>query len=410
MTAADLRAFLRESLPAYMVPPHYVFLENLPLMANGKIDRKALPDPDWLGQRQSAAEDEPPSARDGIEAQLVKIWERVLGVHPIGLKDSFFELGGHSLLAVSLFAQMEKVFGRRLPLASLFQAPTVEQLAKLLRTKDLVPDWSPLVPIQPRGERPPFFAVHAYGGDVLFYRELARHLGEDQPFYGLQAVGLSGERHPLKRIDDMAARYLREVRAVQPEGPYRLGGYCMGAYVALEMARQLESEGQQAVLLVSFAADGSWKKANYLGAGIAMHLRTLARLNGLARASYIAWRLRFRLGRVRESLIDLYSKFLVSSGCTLPADLRHRHVRECHYQANLRYQAKSFSGAVTYFRPERAPTADPNGFWGEIARAGIEVHTVPGVDEDIFREPNVAELARRLRACLDRAQAPGALT
>ena len=149
----------------------------------------------------------------------------MLGITPIGVRENFFDLRGHSLLAVRLFAQIEQASGRQLPLATLFQAPTVEQLTGMLRQEGWSAPWSCLVAIQPGSSKPPFFCIHSSGGHVgLSYYELARHLGSDHPLYGLQALGLDGQTAPLTRFEDMAAHYLTEIRSLQPEGPYFLGG------------------------------------------------------------------------------------------------------------------------------------------------------------------------------------------
>ncbi|HYN80431.1 MAG TPA: AMP-binding protein, partial [Gemmatimonadaceae bacterium] len=190
---SELRGFLKEKLPEYMVPSAFVMLHELPLTPNGKVDRRALPVPD---QERPELERAFLAPRDTLELQLTKMWEKVLGVEPIGVKDNFFDLGGHSLLAVRLFAQIEKSFGRNLPLATLFQAPTIEQLADILRQQGWTSRWSSLVPIQPGGSKPPFYCMHAGGGQVFFYRDLAHRLGPDQPFYGLQIRTLNGVQMP----------------------------------------------------------------------------------------------------------------------------------------------------------------------------------------------------------------------
>ena len=169
----------------------------------------------------------------------------MLNVRPIGLRDNFFDLGGNSLGAVRLFSEMRKLFGRSFPLSVLFQAPTVEKLADILRKDGWTPQWTSLVPIQAGGSKPPFFCVHGGGGNILIYRELARHLGTDYPFYGLQARGLDGADDCLKTIEAMAESYLRELRELQPEGPYYLGGFCMGGQVAFEIAQRLIRDGEQ---------------------------------------------------------------------------------------------------------------------------------------------------------------------
>jgi len=193
--------------------------------------------------------------RTAAEAVLAEIWQEVLGVERVGISDSFFDLGGHSLLAVLLMARIEKRCGRSLPLAALFAAPTVEALAALLDRAGAQPGRSPLVAIRPAGRLAPFFCVHPVGGQVLCYLDLVRHLAPDLPFYALQSppdlVPQPAAPPPgPASIEGMAARYLSEVRRVQPRGPYRLGGWSLGGVIAFEMARQLAAEGER----VSFLA------------------------------------------------------------------------------------------------------------------------------------------------------------
>jgi len=214
LSIEDLREFLRGKLPDHMVPSVFVVLESLPLSPTGKVDRGALPPSN--GARPATTKRFAPPA-DELELKLTKIWERVLGIRSISVNDNFFELGGHSLLAVRLFAQIEKSFGRNLPLATLFQAPTVKQLARVLREEGWPAPWSSLVMIQGGSNRTPFFCVHAAGGNVLEYHDLARLLGPDQTVYGLQAKGLDGREEPHTNIKEMAVHYLKEMREVQHE-------------------------------------------------------------------------------------------------------------------------------------------------------------------------------------------------
>jgi thioesterase domain-containing protein/acyl carrier protein len=193
--------------------------------------------------------------RDDVELQLIKIWEKVLGVEPIGIRDNYFELGGQSLLAVRLFAQIEEAFGKNLPLATLLQAPTVEQLAAIIRQQGESCLWSPLVTIQPKGSKPPLFCIHGMGGNVLCYRELSGYLGADQPVYGIQAKGMydDEEKQTLPTIfEEMAAHYIKLIRTVQPEGPYCLAGLSAGGAIAFEMAQQFLAQGQEVALLAMF--------------------------------------------------------------------------------------------------------------------------------------------------------------
>ena len=189
---------------------------------------------------------------DDTTKQLTLIWQEILGVDSITPDQNYFDLGGDSSVAVQLFAQIDKTFGVKLPLAALFDAPTINELARVLRREESPTGWSPLVTIQSSGSRPPFFCIHGAGGTVLIYRELAQRLGPNQPFYGLQAMGLDASCPPLTRIEDMAAAYTQEIRKKQPHGPYFLGGYCMGGTVAFEVAQQLQAQGERVALLALF--------------------------------------------------------------------------------------------------------------------------------------------------------------
>lgn len=169
-----------------------------------------------------------PAPNAGVVGQLTSIWQGLLGLPSISPDQNYFDLGGDSSLAVQMFAQIEKAFQVKLPLATLYEAPTIAELAAILQSEVSDARWSPLVPVQPNGSRPKFFCFHGAGGNVLSYRELSLHLGNDQPFYGLQCQGLDGTSPLLTRVEDMASIYVKAIRKVQPDGPYFLGGYCMG--------------------------------------------------------------------------------------------------------------------------------------------------------------------------------------
>jgi amino acid adenylation domain-containing protein len=205
MVVGSFRGYLKSKLPDYMVPPHFVVLESLPLTPNGKLDLKALPEPE-LDRTDLLEEYVEPLAP--MEKALAEIWAKVLGVERVGVNDNFFELGGHSLLAVRLFSQIEKSLGHKLPIASLFRAPTIAALAALIQEPDRKDGWSPLIAIQPQGDRPPFFAVHCGFGQVLFYRPLAQLLGPNQPFYGFQSQGLDGRPFKHTSVEAMASYYI----------------------------------------------------------------------------------------------------------------------------------------------------------------------------------------------------------
>src|SRR6185369_12996311 len=241
----ELRQYLNERLPDYMVPSWLVWLTALPLTANGKLDRRALPAPD----KQTVSEKALVSPRTTVELKLVQCWEQLLGFGPISVKDNFFELGGHSLLAARMVAMAEKSLGRKVPLALLFQSPTVESLARSLQQQSEPPKWQTLVELQPGASTRPLFLVHPVGGNVLCYAQLVRQLGPSQAVYAFQAQGLDGETTPHEQIETMATQYLEAMLEVQPEGPYLLGGWSMGGAVAFEMAQQLRMRGERVAML-----------------------------------------------------------------------------------------------------------------------------------------------------------------
>ncbi|HEY7415633.1 MAG TPA: amino acid adenylation domain-containing protein, partial [Ktedonobacteraceae bacterium] len=238
----QLRAYLKERLPEYMQPAAFAQLEQLPLTATGKVDLRALPAPDRVG---SEAREDFVEPRDILELQLVQIWENILQIHPISVTDNFFALGGHSFLAVGLMSQIQKRFNYKLPLSILFQKGNIESLANVLRKQNIAQMRSPVVAIQPRGSKLPFFCVHPAGGDILIYYNLAHHLGSDRPFYGLQDPGIYEEAVQYSSIEELAAFYIEALLTVQPEGSYMLGGYSFGGNVAFEMAQQLQKQGRE---------------------------------------------------------------------------------------------------------------------------------------------------------------------
>jgi amino acid adenylation domain-containing protein len=237
----QLRQQLAHRLPSYMLPSPIEVIDRIPLTVHGKIDFAALPAP----RAGAAAERDVRTPRDEMETQLVEIWSTLLDVSTVGIDDDFFELGGHSLLAVRMMTRIEEQFGRRLALGTLFQRPTVEYLAEILRRPADESEHEPLIPIQPRGHQRPLFCVHPAGGTVFCYRELAQQLGFDQPVFGLEAAGLDGATPAIADFSRMAASYVAAIKRQQPTGPYRLAGWSLGGNLAFEMARQLESAGDQ---------------------------------------------------------------------------------------------------------------------------------------------------------------------
>jgi aspartate racemase len=384
-TAAELRSSLQKELPEYMIPGDFVFLKALPLTPNGKVDRREL-----SARAITAAPENYLSPRDAVESQMVKIWEQVFGRRPIGVRDNFFELGGHSLLAVRLMGKVQKAFGKQLLLTSLVQAPTVEQFANLVRTESSSAPYSSLIPLQPHGDRTPFFFVHGLGGTVLRFHELARQMAPDQPFYGMQAPGLDGKEPRLERVEDLALKYMEQLEAIQSEGPYLLGGYSFGGLVALEMARRLIAQNQKVGLLVmvdTYPAGASQSTGALMG-----------RFFGLSSQQKVAY-LKKRLKRYRKGItrrIDM-----------LRMPLALKNVREACALAEQRYVATPYPGKIVLLRAsEKALRGldDPQGGWGQYAAAGVEIREIDADHGNILEQPYVRHLAAELRICLDRTQ------
>ncbi|MFI5818155.1 amino acid adenylation domain-containing protein [Streptomyces rishiriensis] len=252
---SEVRSRLRAVLPDHMVPSRLAWLPALPLTPSGKRDDGALRSLP-LRAAPAAARTAP---RDAHERAVADILGELLGIPAPGVDDDFFELGGTSLTAMRLMVAVEKRFGARVPLAAFATAPTVAALAARLRSQDAVAGFDSVVPIRTEGTRRPLFLVHPLGGNVLCYVRLARHLPDDQPVYALQAAGAEPGTEPVETMSGIARGYLEAIRRIQPEGPYRLGGWSFGGFVAFEMAWQLHAAGtgqvEQLVLLDSIAPD-----------------------------------------------------------------------------------------------------------------------------------------------------------
>jgi amino acid adenylation domain-containing protein len=246
-TTTSIHAYLKEKLPVYMVPASFMMLDALPLTPSGKVDRRALLAPDMS---QRTVEETFAIPTQLIHFQLIKIWEELLDARPIGMRDNFFFLGGHSLLAARLVARIEQVFGKKIPLATLFTQPTIEQLTKVLVGREDIHPSSSIVAVQATGTKRPFFYLHGdYKSGAFYCLLLARDLGSDQPFYALDPPKFDGLQFPSS-LEEMAATNIQLLRTVQPEGPYLLGGFCNGGLIAYEMARQLHTQGESVDLLL----------------------------------------------------------------------------------------------------------------------------------------------------------------
>ena len=373
---AELLDFLKQRLPEYMVPAAFVTMARLPLNVNGKVDRKALPKPEL------AASSSPPSARpqDELQAKLVGIWQSVLGRKNIGIHDNFFDMGGYSILAARLMHRMGQALGTTLPLVLLFQAPTIAQLSATLQRDGWSEYWSSLVAIQTSGSKPPFFCVHGVGGNVLNLRSLSQRLGPDYPLYGLQAQGLDGTRPRLATIEEMATHYIKEIRPVQPEGPYFLGGYSLGGKIAYEMAQQLTASGDEVGLVVLLDTyPGNIRPETHPVIDV---LRSPRRILELPFETVDVIRRKLKRGRVNPALKSMWAHNAAAAD---------------------RYVPGPYAGAVALFRAAEKSWRRPGDFyalWSTLAPK-LETHVIPGDHDGMLYEPRVTLLAEHLRARID---------
>jgi amino acid adenylation domain-containing protein len=413
VTAATLREYLATRLPKFMIPGLFVEISALPRTVNGKIDPKALPDPT---REQVLRENTYVAPRDEIEFTIHRLWSDVLGVERIGIDDDFFLLGGHSLLAAKLFIKLDEAFGHALPLSVLFVAPTIRTLAERYRIP-VKHKLRALVELRAGGAETPIFAIPGLYGNVLGFADLARELGEDHPFYGLQSLGLDGRDTPLDSINEMATVYLDEIRSVQKHGPYALIGACFGASVAYDIARQLLSEGEEVAFLglldpariepipgskMKISSIRSLQRPVTLGliafGRLQLYLKELKQLNAKDRLKFVTQKLR----NIRN----------LAKGDQRSYGLKREIFQLEVYRANLRalthYKKPALTGRLrtleiieTKIRYKRTSTEISK--WSDLWQGSISLHAVPGKDSgDMLRRENARALAmllkRRLRA------------
>jgi amino acid adenylation domain-containing protein len=407
-----ISSWLSAKLPDYMVPRQWLSVERIPLTANGKADKRALPDPDKTGSATRSTR----QPETDTQKMLISIFREALGKEEIGLEDDFFELGGHSLIAIKVMKHLEERTGNRLPITSLFSAPTVEKLSHLIdKGKDTV-SWRSLVPIKPTGTKPPLYIVHGSGLTVLVFSSLAKTLSPDQPVYGLQAHGLNGET-PLDTIEDIAAYYIMEILEHNPDGPYCLAGYSFGGIVAFEMARQLTAMNKRISTLAIFDtnADNSdhlvsaptrWKKKiwrqlpklQFIAGSLVKHPR--------ATLNYQSFYFRRRVRRLLES-----------AGWLKPLPTEEENlspyankINDCHYRALFNYRMQPYSGSIDLFRvTTRLYFLDDPIYlgWKPFAQKGIKIYDIPGDHKTFLLEPHYKEMARELQKCIEtNEQAP----
>ena len=406
----DFRNALKQRLPEYMVPSAFVSLDSLPLLPNGKIDQRALP---AIGQADRERESELLAPRNDLEIELVAIWKEVLGVQEISIRHDFFEMGGHSLLIPVMLARIERTLGKKLSPAAIFQAPTIEQQAALLRTQTA--QLAQVMPIQPMGSRAPFFCVCLAAGPLL--RDLALKLGNEQPFVGLgfdpSALGQLATPYTL---EDIAAHLVRAVREHQPEGPYLLGGFCLNGLIAFEMARQLTAEGERVALLALFEAlnpahSNSFSQRSQLATLMGRfsfgllkkHLRSLLGLDPAEAKDY----LRSRFTDIKRDVRNLFWCTYVNVRRRLLGE-RLPHLQQILYVSAKSYHPVPYPGPTAFYRctDRRAnASSELERGWSNLLVGDFELHVLEGDHLGILMGESLHVLASKLTTSLAEASA-----
>jgi amino acid adenylation domain-containing protein len=415
-----IRRFAGQRLPVHMVPQAYVVLDTIPLTRNGKVDRALLAKIS-KDKYQRVKEVEYVAPRDGLELRMCQIWEDVLQIKPIGVTDNFFDLGGHSLVAVTLMSRIAQKFNQQLPLAALFQNVTIEKLSNLLKGQNGDRYFTSLVSVNATGTKLPFFCFPGAGGSVVYLYELARQLGDDQPFYGLQAVGLDGETEPLVDVKDMAAYWLEEVLKIHPEGPFLLGGHSFGGKVAFELAQQLIRRGREVALVAVLGTTAphpdmvpiakNWEGARFLPELGKVMEEYLERPLGITEEL---------LAPMSEAEQLEYVKNILIAANWLPPEIETKqflgivNVYKTNVSADYQPQDAVELDQLVLIKGDTEKQYwplqnEPKWGWDRFAKQ-VSIHVTPGSHTSMLANPNVQSLAHYLRDCFTQVSQASTVT
>jgi non-ribosomal peptide synthetase component F/thioesterase domain-containing protein/acyl carrier protein len=405
--ARSVRQHFQSTAPGHLAAAELIAVDSIPRRADGSADFALLPAP-GSASPADALTDEYLAPRDELESSLVAIWEEVLGVRPIGIRTRFFKLGGYSLMIVRLFARINKALGTSLPITTIFNAPTVEQLADIVRGRAY---YSSLVPVQTQGTRPPFFMLHSY----LLYQGLPAVMGPDYPFYGLRELDTDAKD---MTVVQRAATYLDAIRSIQPHGPYYLGGWCAAGPLAVETARQIMASGESVGFLVLFdswrpgyAAELAREQAGTaemslrarLDRKYRFHRNQLRPLSRSQKARYIVGVFSNKFSSVRDRI---YLKnwafaewFCRQFGLQLPNFMNNVSLTTLNSLKEYR-GVEPYEGGLTLIRAKEAPYipgAKDHCGWESIVKGGVKVEWAPGDHESMFLEPHLETVGELLR-------------
>jgi amino acid adenylation domain-containing protein len=405
--AKQVRSYLVERLPEYMLPSQFVFLDWIPLKPNGKVDYSSLPVPK---QVPYSSKGDLLAPRNQLERELAHIWEEVLEISPIGIQDNFFDLGGHSLLAIRLLSRIKENLGLELPVMMIFQSPTIEKLADAIRTNVEINIYPHAIPIIKENDNYPFFCVHGFGGGIVDYIWLARLIEPTQSFYGLEAKGINGLDEPHETIEEIAAFAINCMKVVQPSGPYFLGGYCYGGVIAYEMTRQIEAMGEEVALLAIFEGYAPIRSRFLQNFKIGALITFISNLPFWF-SDFMHLDFAHRSDRIQRVLRNLKKSLLNRGTFTTGINLEdfldnsdnipeiRRKVMETQLKASFIYEPKPIKTKITLFRGRRLSlrrSFDPKMGWGDLTREGVDIKMIDGSHLEVIVEPQVHSLARQL--------------
>jgi acyl-CoA synthetase (AMP-forming)/AMP-acid ligase II/thioesterase domain-containing protein len=416
VTEWEIQKFVAKRLADFKVPRRVIIIKEIPKGPTGKIQRIGLAEKlgVTISSSESVSKAEYRAPSTPLEENLLKIWSEVLQLDSISVNDNFFELGGDSIQARAIASRVcKELHLDELPLAVFLHAPTIEKMAKMLSEGEFPSPSASLRAVQPEGSNPPLYFVHACDGEILYFTDLARRLGSEQPFYALRAQGLDRNTTPINRVEDMAAHYLAEIEAVQPEGPYLLGGAGVGGIIALEMAQVLLSQSKSVGMLVlidtrlpkSFhpknphPSTSQQERAAYTNK---TNWQEISR-----RLTFYLHRALFYLEHGREALRLAMSILTHRRGQISKALARRYSVMESTANAVDTYSPSPYPGQLVIFLPEKR-----HGFpspetriqeWRQLAAGRFDARVIPGEHLRILREPYVKVLAAQLRVYLDEA-------
>jgi len=402
----DLRKHLAERLPLQQLPHYLVELDEFPFTANGKIILEQLPLP---GMMRPPLANEYVPATDELEKQLVTIWEEQIGINGIGVTDDFFEVGGDSLIGALLFAAVEEILGKNLPVSTLLTVPTVRKQAELIRTGNIAQSFSPIIPINTSGDHAPLFFIPGKGGYPTRIRHLAKKIDPRTPVFALQDL-IGNRREKVSRsVETIAAYYLTEIRKLYPHGPYILIGESSGGKIAYEMAQQLRKANEKISLLAMLDTSNDemghrvyreMSRIHYYAMLSKKHLSILLKSDWQGRLDYFKFYQENGVKKIKRFYEKSSTKSKKEFGVALPEDVIQREIAS--RQMMKKYQVLQYPGQVILFKATRGETSkNPTNGWDKVTLGELIVHPLDCYHGSILFEPAVSKVAEIIQGYID---------